>query len=587
MNKKLFIASSLSKPSDKNKECVVLDNFIALNNNDIKYEKLHDCPRNSKEDWLRYEKEIVSRYDKYIEILSKRLDYIHGNENDIKYWKQLFYRGLKRYITLVYEFYDQVENRFEPENHSFNLLEKTSFYTPHDFEDLRAYLSDSDISHEQLFTIYVEKFYFNLIDDDKQYCKHQKYIAPPVISEQSLLRKIIYFIYNNFYLLKPKIILLGVGYEKSKIYNLILKSKFKIFVHFIKPFYSTNLEIDKTSRKYLFADEVNFDKFDKFFFKTLETLFPTLYNEDYKCSASYYDKQVERFPKAKYIISEFWISDSSMSFFIAQLKKKNNALFINSEHRGLTHIFERGGFEETLDLSDRYFTIGWYQKSLDKDLKLIVTGHLNVPAINNKNIERYKGKILYMAAPINAKRTNYFNIDFFMGEDSRCVFAFQEIFFSNLGVEILQSIVYRMAPILKKWSVLTYNQVDILNSYVKHMEMDNFDCNGLEAMQSAKIVVIDYIGSGYLDALVYNIPTIILLCDNAYLSDEGLELFQELVDINVVHKNALEAADFLMSVENDPLKWWRSEGVQKARKSFLHKTIGGACVLENKILDLL
>jgi len=30
-----------------------------------------------------------------------------------------------------------------------------------------------------------------------------------------------------------------------------------------------------------------------------------------------------------------------------------------------------------------------------------------------------------------------------------------------------------------------------------------------------------------------------------------------------------------------------SEGVQKARRSFLHKAIGGERVLENKILDLL
>jgi len=276
-----------------------------------------------------------------------------------------------------------------------------------------------------------------------------------------------------------------------------------------------------------------------------------------------------------------------MSFFIAQLKKKNNALFINSEHRGLHHIFENSPFEEILDLSDRYFTIGWYQKSLDKNLKLVVTGLLHTTRINNKNIKKYKGKILYMAAPIYAKRTNYSHINFFMGEDSRYAFAFQEKFFSNLRVEILQSIVYRMAPIMREWNIATYNQLDILNDHIKHMEMDNYDYNGLEAMQSAKIVVIDYIGSGYLDALVYNIPTIIFLCDNAYLSDKGLKLLQELIDINVVHKNALEAAKFLITIENDPLKWWMSEGVQKARKSFLHKTIGGACVLENKILDLL
>ena len=140
---------------------------------------------------------------------------------------------------------------------------------------------------------------------------------------------------------------------------------------------------------------------------------------------------------------------------------------------------------------------------------------------------------------------------------------------------------------MRKGNIATYNQLDILNDYIKYMELDTYDYNGLEAMQSAKIVVIDYIGSGYLDAFIYNIPTIILLCENAYLSDEGLKLFQELVDINVVHKNALEAANFLMTIENNPLKWWLSEDVQKARKSFLHKTIGNRCVLENKILDLL
>ena len=93
-----------------------------------------------------------------------------------------------------------------------------------------------------------------------------------------------------------------------------------------------------------------------------------------------------------------------------------------------------------------------------------------------------------------------------------------------------------MAPIMREWNIATYNQLDILNDHIKHMEMDNYDYNGLEAMQSAKIVVIDYIGSGYLDALVYNIPTIIFLCDNAYLSDKGLKLLQELIDINGGHK---------------------------------------------------
>ena len=119
------------------------------------------------------------------------------------------------------------------------------------------------------------------------------------------------------------------------------------------------------------------------------------------------------------------------------------------------------------------------------------------------------------------------------------------------------------------------------------MEIDDHSFTGLEAMNSAKLVIIDYIGSGYLESLTHNIPTIIFLCENAYLSKEGVFLFQDLLDVNIVHDNALEASEFVMSIANDPLLWWKSSKVQKARKSFLHKTIGDASVLENKILNLL
>lgn len=586
MKSKLFVVSELTTPETSDTECVVLDNVILQNNPEISQLEVHECRRKSKKDWTRYENQIASKYKKYLPILSTRLNFLNGVDNDTKYWKMLFYRGLKRYITLAYEFYVQVEDRFEPNEHDFSLLHKSSFYTPSDFEALRGYLSSSQLANEQLFAIYIESRFPNLILNYKGFRKYKPYFETHVPAP-TLKHSILYFLYEKLKFLKPKIILLGVGYKTSKIYKLILKSKFKIFLHILIPFVRNSVSINSSHRLSLSEKEKNFDNFDVFFFKTFKSLWPSLYLEDYLVAAKHYDNQVRKFPEAKYLISELWPSSSSMSFFIAQIKKNSGVKFINSEHRGMTHIFENSEFKETLEFCDSYFTVGWYEKCLDKDLKLVNTGLLNNVIINSKEVERYNNKILYFAAPIYAKRTNYFNDNFFMGEDSKYALEFQHLFFANLNQDLLKSMVYRTAPIVKKGNIAIYDQINILKEFTELMEIDDHSFTGLEAMNSAKLVIIDYIGSGYLESLTHNIPTIIFLCENAYLSKEGVFLFQELLDVNIVHDNALEASEFVMSIANDPLLWWKSSKVQKARKSFLHKTIGDASVLENKILNLL
>jgi len=589
MTKSVFIVSSLFKEKLQDKKCVVLDNYIAVNNPELNCGELHACPRNSKNDWLRYEKKVVDKHSKYSAILTERLNKLHNINYSDRYWQQLFYLGIKRYIALVYEFFNQVESRFDHENHDFRLLDKKSFYTPFDLEDLRSYLSCSEHAYEQLFSIYIEQFYSELISDDLKIMNIGAYKSKTKKQKRSFIKRTIYSVYDKLKIFHPTIILLGVQYSPSKIKKLLLKSKSKIFLYVLAPFERpevklNNIDVDK--RDGLSVYNENFDKFDKFFFKTLESFFPIIFIEDYSDASKYYDYQAKLFPKVKYIISESWISSSSMMFFIAHQQKMHGTKFISTEHKGVAHTYENNLLEDMVNISDLYFTIGWYHKDFDANLKLVKTGLMSPAKAKIDNLEEYKNKILYLTAPVYAKRTNYYGNNFFMGEDSCYYFEFQKKFFSELSNKVLKNVIFRMAPIMKTLKVATYNQMDILKDHIELMQIDSGRYRGPEAMASSKLVIIDYIATGYIESIINNIPTIIFLNKNIYLTQYGKDIYEELIQNGIVQSDPKEAAQLLMEVEKDPKKWWYSDNIQKARKSFLSKVAGDSCILEKAILEL-
>jgi len=589
MTKSVFIVSSLFKEKLQDKKCVVLDNYIAVNNPELNCGELHACPRNSKNDWLRYEKKVVDKHSKYSAILTERLNKLHNINYSDRYWQQLFYLGIKRYIALVYEFFNQVESRFDHENHDFRLLDKESFYTPFDLEDLRSYLSYSEHAYEQLFSIYIEQFYSELIGDDLKIMNIGVYKPKTKKQKHSFIKRAIYSIYDKLKIFNPTVILLGVQYSPSKIKKLLLKSKSKIFLYVLAPFERpevklNNIDVDK--RDGLSVYNENFDKFDKFFFKTLESFFPIIFIEDYSDASKYYDYQAKLFPKVKYIISESWISSSSMMFFIAHQQKMHGTKFISTEHKGVAHTYENNLLEDMVNISDLYFTIGWYHKDFDANLKLVKTGLMSPAKAKIDNLEEYKNKILYLTAPVYAKRTNYYGNNFFMGEDSCYYFEFQKKFFSELSNKVLKNVIFRMAPIMKTLKVATYNQMDILKDHIELMQIDSGRYRGPEAMASSKLVIIDYIATGYIESIINNIPTIIFLNKNIYLTQYGKDIYEELIQNGIVQSDPKEAAQLLMEVEKDPKKWWYSDNIQKARKSFLSKVAGDSCILEKAILEL-
>ena len=91
-------------------------------------------------------------------------------------------------------------------------------------------------------------------------------------------------------------------------------------------------------------------------------------------------------------------------------------------------------------------------------------------------------------------------------------------------------------------------------------------------ISSAKLVLHTYIGTGYLETLASNIPTVIFAnTKECLLNKETLIDLNILKEANIYHEDHTSAANFINSNWNTISSWWFSDSTQNARKHFCLK----------------
>ncbi len=134
---------------------------------------------------------------------------------------------------------------------------------------------------------------------------------------------------------------------------------------------------------------------------------------------------------------------------------------------------------------------------------------------------------------------------------------------------------------------LSWDQSFFLRKFLPKVKLyDNSTTPARSPMHSSRLTVINYISTSYLEALIADIPTIILWNQDAYfLEDKYKGFFDDLVEVQVVHTDPVEEAHFVEQVKDNPEKWWHSSKVQHARREFLKDNIGSPEVLVNHLID--
>ena len=79
--------------------------MLEKNNELDGYDKITVAPhyRDTREKLIKDNDLVDEKYQKYIPILARRLNKIHGVEHDEIFWKKCFSLSLLRYITFYYK----------------------------------------------------------------------------------------------------------------------------------------------------------------------------------------------------------------------------------------------------------------------------------------------------------------------------------------------------------------------------------------------------------------------------------------------------------------------------------------------------
>lgn len=531
---------------------------------------------------------LRSKEDKYLTKIVKNLNTLHNTKFSDAFWRKSFGLGFRRMIHITYDAYRQHKDNFNPSLVNFNKVRKTDYVHILDFENFRDHFTNTDLGYSQLFSQYIDCFHEDIVDPkikkdtstieieeinelieikrnstgkgNKLWSRTLKKVKRVTLN--GLLYKLSLVLFKN---VNPEIVIIGSYFKLSYLIQLIYKSKGRIKDINLPP-NKVSSKFDKDLRTLFFDLPTDYeDQFDKFFYHSLFYNFPSFFLEDFDRQFLYYSDYVERFKNFNYIISENWISNTHNSFYLALAKETKNIKHIYNEHNAMFHHIEGGSVNLQTSLTDIYYTIGWSGNGVKKGASLY--------NFNHKKKYKKKFDILYVSSNTFIKRSEW-NAHYAFSQDAAQLhIRFVHDFFNSLSINTLKKIVYRGYPKREKWN--TFNKEEVLMKFTNKVSfVDDFRHSSKVMMRKSQLVVIDYISTGYLEALVMNIPFIVFWDKNTYfLNDQYSNFFDDLIDCGVCQTSPEDAANFVNELE-DVNYWWYSKKVQEARLNFLKTNIG-------------
>ena len=119
-----------------------------------------------------------------------------------------------------------------------------------------------------------------------------------------------------------------------------------------------------------------------------------------------------------------------------------------------------------------------------------------------------------------------------------------------------------------------------------NLESDTLTSSCLEEMSRSELIIIDYISTSFIEALISNFPVIIFLTPGYILDTRHIDFFNPLIESGIIQTCPKSASDLVISVYGNPIRWWKSEKIQTSRELFLKSNFGNPEIIKNFILNL-
>lgn len=555
---------------------------ISMNDNTVHQEIISSFNELEKLDKItnQLDFEIENRFQKnmYLKIipeLSKRLNNIHNQSYPDKYWEQIIGLEILMHINHCRDIFKKIRDK----KYKIKIIKPKNYYIPKNSSDYRLFTQHRDFGYAQLLSIYECEYNNNLIFCDTVYDNNinkKKYLnffslIKKILTKKTeiifiLVRRILSFFLKH--MIKPRLLLVQTIFTNLYYIKLMILSlgKIQILNDLELKDDRSHERIDLISRKKMSKTDSNFNDFEKFFFLTLFHFTPKSWIESYRFKYSKNKNILKKYSNINYVVSES--SSEEARFFVANASNVG-IKFLYNEHNFLQQFILGNIIWFHLRNCDKFLSLGWSSIS---SKKVIPLGSLYQWSTKKK---KEKIEILFISSVASKKFPLYSAAYGEQGYSKALSYFDMNIkFFANLENSIISKIYFRGHPHVKKKLYSSYVIDDnlYLNKYLN--EFSNVDYSShnsaVNLISQSKLVIINYLSTPWLQSLVSNVPTIILLNKDAYYVDQNyISFFDLLIKNNVIFTSAASAAQFVNSISDNPNIWWKSKNVQDARSKFL------------------
>ncbi len=114
--------------------------------------------------------------------------------------------------------------------------------------------------------------------------------------------------------------------------------------------------------------------------------------------------------------------------------------------------------------------------------------------------------------------------------------------------------------------------VDMMRKAAPDAAFDSLGVGAFDRFAQSRLVVHNYLGTGYLETLALNVPTVCFYDADTYaFRPDARVLMEGLEKVGILHRSGKAAARFVAGMHDDPEGWWMKPDVQEARNRFVQQ----------------
>lgn len=512
---------------------------------------------------------------RYLGILARRLNALHGVDYPERFWKIAFGSWLYRHISVVYDKFATLR-QLDPDATSLTLLAPDSYFAPNDhFEYMGCFCTDYGAL--QLASQYFRLFSAKDFPEARAECpclqarrgwtNHHNSVIVDGVNDGPLRDAP-----------RPpdqgraRVALCSAYYPEPVIRELAEKSRGEIVELFLPPVIVPDTAPDKELRDRL-VRRVSDDPFEIYLAETLAFCTPKIFVEYFP---QYHEAYARHVASHSYeaIVTECWDSFAPVTLYCALAKNGNATRLVLQQHgASLQWNFCHLQWQEE-EVADTFLTTGFAS-----DHPSGVAGGFLTRERPGYRFSPEKTEIVHVATTRNPYHANWA---------------------TGLGgirlLRYLQSVdtlIENLPQRLKPHYVLRARREEMLLDTERLWRVRErglrlgADRDFLGLMTGSRIVVIDHISTGLAEILVNRIPFLFLFVPGFHaIAEPHAHVFDELFACKVAHDSPESLLGFLDSIYDDVEGWWMDAPVQRTMEKIMRSWLGPASLTKNHLLSL-